>query len=338
MNNNILIGHLGWDGCHFLCSCLTMSDEVYFNNLTLRGKVEYFFKSLSTISQIGGKPIWNDVFMFYSSSYQSENYIHCRHAWINDFNHTYEQFETDSKTKQETYISRLHVPIYYPLKDMMEKNISHPVLEMFKSKYFICLVNTDLFVSLRSIKVKNKIVQKPEDSWDNGFAIIPDIKWFNGPLTEVDEITNSITISEFNSLPKDVQQNILSHHNNNLDGLFNRTKLYKTDNDLLKTMITHQWDCNWFLNEDDTIERLKFLYYEMNLGKVNEKIIRKMYKMWVHKMDYIKKWYIQDESEFTPSIELPCPRGCWTSERWKGEVSANVMIPLWLEKNYNNDK
>jgi len=78
MNNNILIGHLGWDGCHFLASCLAMSDDVYFNHYTLRGKMEYFFKNMSNIIKVDGKPVWSDVFMFYGSSYQSNGYVHYR--------------------------------------------------------------------------------------------------------------------------------------------------------------------------------------------------------------------------------------------------------------------
>ena len=87
MNNNILIGHLGWDGCHFLASCLTMSDEVYFNHHTLRGKIEYFFKNMANITKVDGKPVWSDVFMFYGSSYQSNGYVHYRQLLVNDFVH-----------------------------------------------------------------------------------------------------------------------------------------------------------------------------------------------------------------------------------------------------------
>ena len=294
MNNNILIGHLGWDGCHFLCSCLTMSDEVYFNNFTLRGKIEYFFKGMSTISKVDGRPIWNDVFMFFGSSYQTDGAIHYRHAWINDFHNHFEQFSVDSGLEHKTRISRLHVPIYYKLEEMLEKNISHPLVDMFKSKHFICLVNTRLFSSLRSIKVDHDLRVPNPNRWDKGFAPIPDVKWFDGPLTEVDEITNSTTVSEFKLLPKEIQETIRSTNNRSLDDLFNLTELYKSDNDLLKSMITYEWDCNWFLDEQETIENIKILYSKMNLGKCNEKLISKMYKVWVDKMDYIKKWYIKD--------------------------------------------
>lgn len=322
MNNNILIGHLGWDGCHFLCSCLTMSDKVYFNNFTLRGKIEYFFKNMAHVGKLNGKPLWTDVFMFYGSSYQSENYIHYRNALINDLESDFEQFPIDSSSKQKTLISRLHVPIYYPLENMITKNIKHPISEMFKSKYFICLTNTTLFSSLRSIKLEEN--NRTIASWDDDHAPIPDMKWYNGTLSYVDQITNSLTVSGFQSLTKDAQENIKNYHNSNLDDLFNLTKIYKSDNEFLKTMITHQWNCNWFLTEDETIENLKILYSEMNLGKINEELIRKMYKVWVKKMDYLKKWYIKDETKYTPSIELPCPPGCWESERWSGEVKPQL--------------
>lgn len=295
MNNNILIGHLGWDGCHFLGSCLTMSDKVYFNNFTLRGKVEYFFKNISSIEKVNGKPIWNDVFMFFSTSYQTDGYIHCRYAWVNDIKNNFEQFEHDSTLRQTTRLSRLHVPIYYQLQDMLEKNISHPVVEMFKSKYFICLVNSHLFASLRGIKIDHD--NRVDDNWEDGFAVIPDIKWFDGPLTEVDEITNSITVSEFQKLSKEMQEKIKSHRNLSLDQLFDLTKLHKDDNNKLKELITHEWDCNWFLNEEDTVKNIKRLYYEMDLGKCNEKLIREMYKVWVRKMDYIKKWHMNDSED-----------------------------------------
>jgi hypothetical protein len=314
INNDILIGHLGWDGCHFLASCLAMSDEVYFNHLTFRGKIEYFFKNMANVTKVEGKPVWSDVFMFFGSSYQSNGYVHYRQVLINDFNNNFEQFSSNSKHNQNTRISRLHVPIYYPLTDMMERNVEHPIVDMFKSKYFICLVNTKLFASLRSIKIEHD--NKIADSWDDGFATIPDVKWYDGPLTKEDKITNSMTVGEFQTLPKEVQDTLTSHYNTNLDQLFDLTKLYKNDNDLLKTLITHQWDCNWFLTEDDTVENIKFLYNEMNLGQCNEKLIRKMYKIWIQKIDYIKKWYMGYESDDI-SFQFMIPSGdFFPSDRW----------------------
>ena len=49
--------------------------------------------------------------------------------------------------------------------------------------------------------------------------------------------------------------------------------LYKKSNELIKTKITHQWNCNWFLSEDETVENIELLYYEMNLGKCNQNLI-----------------------------------------------------------------
>lgn len=289
-NDNILIGHLGWDGCHFLGSCLTMSDEVYFNNCTLRGKIEYFHKNMSYISWVNEEPIWSDVFMFYGTSYQTDGYVHYRHAWCNDIESDFEQFPEDSGSKQKVHISRLHVPVYYPLKKMLEKNISHPMMDMFKSKHFICLVNTSLFASLRSIKLEEN--DGIEGAWDDECAPIPDLKWFDGLLTDVDRMTNTLTVSAFRSLHEESKNEIKSYHKKNLDDLFNLTKLNKEDNDVLKTMITHEWDCNWFLDEDETIQGIKVLYSEMKLGKMNENLIRKMYRIWINKIDFIKNWYV----------------------------------------------
>jgi hypothetical protein len=313
MNNNILIGHLGWDGCHFLAACLSMSDEVYFNHFTLRGKLEYFFKNLSTLNKVDGKPVWSDVHMFFGSSYQSNGYVHYRQLLVNDFDDKFEQFSPNSNPEQKTLVSRLHIPIYYPLSDMMEKNVLHPIVDMFRSKYFICLVNTKLFASLRSIKIEHDT--QVINSWDEGFATIPDIKWYDGTLTNVAKMTNSLTVSEFQNLSKEVKETLKFHHNNNLDDLFNLTELYKTDNDLLKTFITHQWDCNWFLDEDETIDNLKVLYSEMNLGQVNEKLIRKMYKMWINKIDYIKKWYMGYESDDVSFQSLLPPSEFFSTDR-----------------------
>jgi len=326
MNNNILIGHLGWDGCHFLGCCLAMSDKVYFNNFTLRGKVEYYFKNMTHIGKMYGKPLWTDVFMFHGSSYQSPTYIHYRNAWINDPKSDYEQFSSDSRTTESTLLSRMHVPIYYPLQDMIQKDHQHPLTEMFKSIYFICLVNIKLFCALRTIKLEHNNRELVEDSWDKGHAPIADIKWYDGPLDYFNQMTNSLTISQFQSLPKDAQENIKKYHKANLDDLFGLTELYKSDNDFLKTLITHQWDCDWFLSEDETFENLKILYSQMDLGEINEELIRKMYRIWLKKMDYIKSWYIKDSNQFVPSTEQHCPPGCWPSERWIEESNPAIRL------------
>jgi hypothetical protein len=102
-----------------------------------------------------------------------------------------------------------------------------------------------------------------------------------------------------------VQEKVKLNRNSNLEDLFNLTKLHKEDNNLLKTMITHQWDCNWFLTEEETIENVKRFYSEMNLGKCNEKLISEMYKVWIRKMDYLKKWHINDpdKSDYVSPID-----------------------------------
>jgi hypothetical protein len=155
-----------------------MNDKVYLNNLTVRGKTEYYFKYMSRIAREEGKPVWSDVPFFFAGSYQTEGFVHYHQGWLNDFHNNFEQFTPAKKIKNKTLISRLHIPIYYPLQEMMEKNISHPMMDMFRSKYFICLVNPHLFSSLRGIKIETD--NRYLGGWDEGFAIIPDMKWYDG--------------------------------------------------------------------------------------------------------------------------------------------------------------
>jgi hypothetical protein len=52
----------------------------------------------------------------------------------------------------------------------------------------------------------------------------------------------------------------------------------------------------------------------MNLGELNEKLIRKMYKIWINKMDYIKNWYMEDEDISSPTI-IPA-HNFFPTDRW----------------------
>lgn len=301
-NNNILIGAEGLDGANFLASCLTMSDEVYFNNYTLIDKIEYFFKGMSEIEEKNGVPIWSDVSMLFSSCAREKNKVSFS---IYQSKSLYESLEPNLNNK--SLISKVRLPVFWPLKVLVLKNPQDPIVKLFESKYFIGLVNPDLFISLRSVL---------------GYSELNNHQDYNLDL---------LTISEFNFLPKETQETIKhncrsnfkrlfdsdifdhhkwnmsnlecdldyikvieSHINNNKDG-----NLYKEDNQLLENKITHQWNCNWFLTEGDTIENIKILYSEFNLGKCNEKLICKMYKVWYDRMEYIKKWYMR---EFKSSI------------------------------------
>lgn len=299
-NNNILIGAEGLDGANFLVSCLSMSDEVYYNNCTLEEKIEFFFKGMSNIQKKNGLPIWSDVSMLFHSCARIKNDLRFS---THQSKKLYESVK--STVNDKTLISKVAMPQPWPLKILMSKNPEDRLVKLFESKYFIGLVNPDLFISLRTLLDDKEFV---DDS-------IPDLDLF--------------TVQEFNLLSEEEKQKVKDNYRSGIERLFkfkpdiptihawNMSNmecdidykrqhdnvdvnmnvvedLYKESNDFVKTMITYEWDCNWFLTEDETFENIKFLYSEMNLGKLNEKLIREMHKTWINRIDYIKKSHIKE--------------------------------------------
>jgi hypothetical protein len=299
-NNNILIGAEGLDGANFLVSCLSMSDKVYYNNCTLKEKIEFFFRGMSNIQKKNGLPIWSDVTMLFHTCARIKNDLRFS---THQSKKLYESVK--STVNDKTLISKVAMPQPWPLKILMSKNPEDPLVKLFESKYFIGLVNPDLFISLRTLLDDKEFV---DDS-------IPDLDLF--------------TIQEFNLLSEEEKQRIKDNYRSGIERLFkfkpdiptiharNMSNmechidyrkqhddvdinmdvvedLYNESNDFVKTMITYEWDCNWFLSEDETVENIKFLYSELNLGELNEKLIRKMHKTWIDRMDYIKRSHIKE--------------------------------------------
>jgi hypothetical protein len=297
MSNNILIGAEGVDGANFLACCLTMSDEVYFNNCSLNEKVEYFFNGMTHIEKRNTLPIWSDVSMLFQNCYHLRSKMTLT---ANQSKTTYESVRSTLNNK--TLINKVSMPSFWPLDILKSKNPEDPIVKLFESKYFIGLINPDLFISLRTLL---------DNSDDSEFNL------------------NLLNVEEFNSLSEEIKESIKNNYQSGVERLFefnsdiptfdkwnmanmechidymnmrmNTEKmnndqmkdLYKKYNDLLKDKITHQWDCNWFLSEEETFENIKFLYSEMNLGECNQKLIREMYKVWIRRIDYIKKSHVK---------------------------------------------
>jgi hypothetical protein len=299
-NNNILIGAEGVDGANFLASCLSMSNNVYYNNCSLSEKIEFFFKAISEIKEENGLPIWSDVSMLFNDCARSKNEIKFSTYQSKKI---YESVKSD--LNNQILINKVQLPLFWPLTLVMEKIPQNPVVKLFESKYFIGLKNPDLFISLRTVLGNSDL--------------------------------DLLCVREFNLLPKDLQRTIKEKYKSNIQRLFqcdeifinqvsresstlhkwnmhnmkcnvdyvddclpeNKNKdklfdLYRKGNDLIKNKITHEWDCNWFLSEDETIENLKFLYSEFELGKLDQKLISEMYKVWIDRIDHIKKSHIKE--------------------------------------------
>lgn len=286
MNNNILIIHVGMDGANFLTACLTMSDEVYFKNFTLSEKIKYFFENISTIVKNNGIPVWNDTIMLYGSVWRSRNIESKVELNIGDKS-------KGSHKNNKTFIKKIHEPVTWPLKTLMENFQDHPLLKFIESKYYINLINISLFTSLRNSSCSREYTKKFEER-RRSFRSCTDI-FFGLDEEEVFEVkeeeilTDRLNIEKFNSLTEKLKEKVKQDvHIYNWENEPDLIK-YKSDTDVLKSRITHEWDCNWFLNEDETFENISRFYSEMNLGKCNEKLIREMYKIWIRKINYIKQ-------------------------------------------------
>jgi hypothetical protein len=298
--NNVLIGAEGIDGANFLVACLSMNNKVYFNNYSVNEKVEFFFNGMTNIKKENGLPIWSDVSMLFNDCARSKSGIRFS---------TYQSKKIYESVKDnlsdKVLINKVQLPLFWPLINVIEKNPEDPLVKLFESKYFIGLVNPNLFVSLRTVLGNSEL--------------------------------DFMTVQEFGLLSEELQKIIKEKYQSNIEQLFkcdgistnlvkfsttiqhrwnmhnmkcdldclqyaypeikNKEKigdLYKKSNELIKNKITHEWDCNWFLSEDETIENLKFLYSEFELGKLDQKLISEMYKVWIDRIDHIKKSHIKE--------------------------------------------
>lgn len=293
MNNNILIGAEGMDGANFLASCLTMSDKVYFNNNSFLHKTEYFFKHISEIEEKNDVPIWSDVSMLFSSCARVKDKISFSRYQSKS---TYESVKFN--LNNVSLISKVRLPISWPLMSLIEKDSQDPVAKLFESKYFIGLVNPDLFISLRSILGYPEFINYDEHNLD-----LLTVSEFNFLLSKDEQMR--IKNSFRSNVDRLFDNNFYDHHKWNMYNLecdldyvkliksYKHDNFHKEDNLFLKSKLTHEWDCNWFLSEHETVHNIKRLYFEMKLGNCNEKLIGDMYRVWIRKIDYIKKSHIK---------------------------------------------
>jgi len=309
-NNNILIGAEGIDGANFLASCLTMSDKVYFNDGTLEDKKEFFFNRMNEISKMNGLPIWTDVSMLYQTCARYKSKI-----LLGTNQSKYKTPTLDDKS----LISKVCLPLFWPITNLNTKNTDDPLVKLFESKYFIGLINPDLFMALRMVLDRpcpwtrknldlttitdfNLLTKKIKKDLKNTYRTDID-RLFDVQVNEMDHIHHKWEmlnmkcdidrLSDFYPETRSYKVNSegLEYYTSSRDRIIN---IYKRSNELLKSKITHEWDCNWFLTEEETVKNLDLLYFELNLGKCNEELVRSMYKVWIHKIDTIKKTYIKE--------------------------------------------
>lgn len=305
-NNNILIGAEGIDGANFLAACLTMSDKVYFNDGTLQDKKEFYFNRMDNIPEINGLPIWKDVSMLFQSCARHKSQISLGTYQCKDL---YEATTLGDRS----LISKVHLPLFWPLINLIAKNPDDPLVKLFEPKYFIGLISPDLFISLRTVlggseldlttiadfnllpkKVQEKFKSDYRTDIDRLFKC--EIPTYTGPICDKWDMLNmkcDVDRPE-HFYPENRSYKVRSDNTEYYTSSRERIRdIYEKSNELLKSRITHQWDCNWFLTEKETVKNIKLLYSELDLGKCNQTLIRSMYRTWIHRIDSIKKIHIE---------------------------------------------
>lgn len=308
MTNNILIGAEGIDGANFLAACLTMSDNVYFNNGSLKDKKEFYFNGMSNIKEMNGLPVWKDVSMLFHSCARYKAQVSLGTYQCKEI---YESVK--STLDDKSLISKVHLPLFWPLINLISKNPDDPLVKLFEPKYFIGLTSPDLFTSLRTvlgnpdldlvtIQDFNLLPKKTQQQFKNKYRT--DIeKLFNceiptrsSPLSNKWDMLNMKC--DYHHLehfyPENRSYKVRSNGSEYYTSSVDRIRdIYRASNELLKSRITHEWDCNWFLTEKDTVKNIKLLYSELDLGQCNQTLIRSMYRVWIDRIDSIKTAHIE---------------------------------------------
>lgn len=269
--NKIVVIHLGSDGGNFLINCLSMSDDIWFNNLSKRDKIAHYFEKT-----LSNNKSWLDVTM-----------------WT-----------VDLPTRKK--LDSISIFFYNGL-NKFSKNMKI----IIKSHYYFFEEITDVFSEFQLLKKNNSFVitfQNPiifsclrnffinDISNCCGYDICSQSL---GSPFPVDEKLNFLTVSEYSRLTNKEKKEFEKKYNtdvytlaNNFIEVNDRTNSFDEIIQFYKNLQSYDWNVNWFLNENDTVLNVKKLYDVLELNDFNEKLIRKMYKAWIYKLDEIKKYQI----------------------------------------------
>jgi len=265
-NNNILIIHLGGDGGNFLINCLSMSDHVYFNNLSKKDKVLYFFSGITNQPEI-----WNDICMWSGS-------ITTTKIELNKFN------------TLKNFLIKSHYPLGIDKNDTRQlKNLKLIDHCLSRIKYLIVFENTILFSCLRYFFDENGVSKTCYQQINSDKICLPK-----------DDFLNSLTIQEYFLLSEEQKNHLKNKYEFKFETMiqFLNDEFKNNEHDFQYTKHISQnytfiWDVNWFLSEDDTVNNIQKLYQILEFDDWNENLIRFMYRMWIKKLDEIKLGFIK---------------------------------------------
>lgn len=266
LENSIIVAHHHSDGANFLINCLSMSDHVYFNNLTKKNKVLYFF------SRITNQPeIWNDICM-----------------WSGEINAT--NIELNQFNTLKNFLIKFHYPLGIDKNDIRQlKNLK--LIDLYLSsrkKYLIVFENSTLFSCLRHFFDENGVSHTCYQPINSDKILLPK-----------DDFLNNLTIQEYFLLSEEQKNQLKNKYELNFETMieFLNDDLESNEHNFQYTKYLSQdytfiWNVNWFLSEDDTVNNMQKLYQIFEFDDWNEELIRIMYKKWIKKLDEIKLGFI----------------------------------------------
>lgn len=265
--DKIVVIHLGSDGGNFLINCLTMSNDIWFNGLSKRDKIGIYFKRT-----FSNNKSWQDVIMW---TWDFEN---------KQLNPLYFDYELNNIPKDKKVIIKSHYYFLHKISDFERKFLKTD------NCFIITFQNPIIFSCLRNF-------------FSNNISNCCTCKTYSeGSPFPVDEKLNFLTVMEYSKLGKNEKKEFEKKYNtdvytlaNNFIEVNDRPNSFDEIIQFYKNLQSYDWNVNWFLNENDTVSNIKKLYDVLELSDFDEKLIRKMYKIWISKLDEIKKYQINKE-------------------------------------------
>jgi hypothetical protein len=273
LKHSIIVAHNCGDGGNFLINCLAMSDKIYYKNLDKKNKISYFFSGI-----IKQKESWSDICMW-------TNVINPNLKYLDEF---ISFFPENNPPNSKDFLIKLHYPTIFD--ESLVNGLKFMNYCLLEKKYLIVFTNSKLFSCLRHFF---------DDNGNDAISRTCIYDFFYQDLFNNDipknNFLNNITIKEYSSFSDKEKDKLKELYELKFsDIIFFMNSLLINDSNNLQHVNSFQnkfnfiWDTNWFLDEDDTALNIQKLYQNLKFDDYDEKLIRKMYRAWIQKLDEIK--------------------------------------------------
>lgn len=141
-------------------------------------------------------------------------------------------------------------------------------LNIFKNIKIIQFINPRLFKSIRRCILRS--LEKDKYNIEKTKELSINFRQF----MDLDQRKKDIIIEKYNNISEKIHK--IKYKK------FNKTGYKKTSN-------YYCWDVNWYLSEKQTLDNIEMFYNKFGLTGFDEKIISKIYNIWIDKMDELKE-------------------------------------------------